>query len=236
MFMENKVNELNENEIVEIVYEKINQYWGKFPNLWKVIGKDEIASEVFIDLYKPRKSDGIRAIDHYLKTKGERSIKPLIGMIVYNNLIAQARTIYSTGNRNVEARRNVYSAISLETPIGGEDDMCLGDTVSSDIDVSKEIDYMILYEDIPDKIVDGIFYKVDNGYMLVSYKSLLKDIIDGYNLSQISERLYKKTEKGFVNIRSVSNIIKEMREHLKSYLNNEYSFTESNYEEGGLIL
>lgn len=233
-----ELKELNENEIADMIYDRIDAYWGKFPNIWNYVTKDDMATQVAMDLYRPRKADGVPHIIHYYNTRGERSLKPLIGMITYNVLVAEARDIHSTGVFNNDARRNVYSAISLETPCSDSDgDMTLGDTISSKIDVSKEIDYIMLYDSLPDKVIDGVFYKVDDKYMLVSYKSLLRDLLDGYNLTQIGEKLYKQSKTGTYNkFRDLSSLIKEMKQDFKLFLESEYNYTEEDYINGGRVM
>lgn len=234
-----ELKELNENEIADMIYERIDAYWGKFPNIWNYVTKDDMATQVALDLYRPRKADGVPHIIHYYNTRGERSLKPLIGMIAYNVLVAEARDIHSTGVFNNDARRNIYSAVSIETPIGDSDEgnITLGDMLASDSNVSREIDYIMLYDSLPDKVVDGVFYKVDDKYLLVSYKSLLKDLMDGYNLTQIGEKLYKQSKTGVYNkFRDLSSVVKEMKQEFKSFLESEYDYTEQNYINGGRVL
>lgn len=57
--MENNINELDDSAVAAMIYEKVNAYWGKFPNIWDYYTKDDIASLSAIDLYKRRKSDGV---------------------------------------------------------------------------------------------------------------------------------------------------------------------------------
>lgn len=239
--MEFKVNEvegLNEEEIVQMIYDKINIYWGGFPNLWNKVSKDEIASEVAIDLYRPRKADGVPHIIHYYKTKGERSLKPLIGLFVYNNLQAEARITYSTGNRNVEGRKNVYSPVYLDTPVPGSDGLTLGDSICDEkVDISRDIDYIMLVDSLPNKIVDGIYYKVGDKYTIVSYKYLLKNLLDGYNKSQISENLYKLNKSGnYTKFNDVGTLIKDMRNTFIDFLGSSYNYTTENYKRGETVL
>jgi len=231
-----ELKELNENEITDMIYNRIDTYWGKFPNIWNYTTKDEIAAEVTLDLYRPRKADGVPHIIHYYNTRDGRSLLNLIGMLVYNNLIAEARDVHSTGIRNNDARRNVKSAISLETPIGSvDDDITIGDMVMDEtVNISREIDYVMLYDSLPDKIVEGVFY--DNGdgkYTMVSYKTLLKELMDGYNLSQIGEKLYKQSRTGMLTkFRDVSSLVKEMKQEMKDFLASEYQYTEEKYSKG----
>lgn len=240
--MKNMNDELNidENEIASMIYERINAYWGKFPNIWNYVTKDDMASQVVMDLYRPRKADGVPHIIHYYKNKGARSLKPLIGMIAYRVLQAEARDIHSTGVFNNDARRNLYNAISLELPIGGYIDggITLGDTVSdSSVDVSKEVDYVMLFDSLPNKTIDGVFYKVEDKYIMVSYKTILRDILDGYNLSQISDKMYKKNKSGdYSRYRELSSIVSQMKEDMKEFLASEYNFTDNDYNMGGYIL
>ena len=61
IFMEKQISELkelNENEIADMIYERIDAYWGKFPNIWNYVTKDDMATQVALDLYRPRKADG----------------------------------------------------------------------------------------------------------------------------------------------------------------------------------
>lgn len=232
-----ELKELNENEIADMIYDRIDAYWGKFPNIWKYVTKDDMATQVALDLYRPRKADGVPHIIHYYNTRGERSLKPLIGMIAYNVLVAEARDIHSTGVFDNDARRNVYSAVSIETPIGSVDDegVTIGDMIADEnANISKEIDYIMLYDSLPDKIVEGVFY--DNGdgkYTMVSYKTLLKELMDGYNLTQIGEKLYKQSRNGMIcKFRDVSSLVKEMKQDMKDFLASEYQFTEEKYSKG----
>lgn len=234
-----ELKELNENEIAEMIYERVNAYWGKFPNIWKYVTIDDMATQVAMDLYRPRKADGVPHIIHYYNTRGERSLKPLIGMIAYNVLVAEARDIHSTGVFNNQARRNVYSAVSLETPVGNDDTSdgisVLGDFIPDEkINISKEIDYVMLFDSLPDKVVEGVFYDMGNGrYSLVSYKTLLNQLLDGYNLTQIGEKLYKRSKSGAIcKYRDVSSLVKEMKQTMKDFLKNEYGYTENDYRKG----
>ena len=95
----------------------------------------------------------------------------------------------------------------------------------------------MLYDSLPDKVVDGVFYKVDDKYMLVSYKSLLKDLMDGYNLTQIGENLYKQSRNGvYCKFRDLSSVVKEMKQDFKDFLASEYHFTKEKYDNGGTVL
>lgn len=233
-----ELKELNENEIAEMIYERVNAYWGKFPNIWKYVTIDDMATQVAMDLYRPRKADGVPHIIHYYNTRGERSLKPLIGMIAYNVLVAEARDIHSTGVFNNQARRNVYSAVSLETPMGDDTSdgiNVLGDFIPDEkVNISKEIDYVMLFDSLPDKIVEGVFYDMGDGkYSLVSYKTLLNQLLDGYNLTQIGEKLYKRNKSGAIcKYRDVSSLVKEMKQTMKDFLANEYDYTENDYRKG----
>lgn len=230
-----ELNELDENEIASMIYDRINAYWGKFPNIWKYVSKDDMATQTAMDLYRPRKADGVPHIIHYYNTRGERSLKPLIGMIAYNVLIAEARDIHSTGVFNKEARRNLQSPLSLEMPLGDLDEgLRLEDTISDEkAQVDKEVDYIMLFDSIPDKEVDGVYYKEGNNYKVVSYKYLLQDILDGYTMSQIGEKLYRNSKRGgYCKFNDLSTVVKSMKQDIKEFLESEYEFTEEKYKKG----
>lgn len=231
------IKELDENEIASMIYEKIDVFWNKFPNLWGFVTKDDMATQVAMDLYRPRKADGIPHIVHYYNTRGERSLKPLIGMIAYNVLVAEARDIYSTGVFNNDARRNVYSPISLSTPLSDEDNSTLEDLIKSDVNIPKEIDYIMLVDSLPNRLINNVYYKVDNKYIVLSYKTLLNDILSGYNMSQISDKLFKLNKRGeYIKFRDLSSLVKEMKSEIKEFLKEEYNYTEKEYEKGWSIL
>lgn len=232
------VKELNENEIAEMIYDAVNKNWMKFPNIWKHVTIDDMATQVALDLYRPRKADGVPHIVHYYNTKGERSLKSLINTVAYFVLVAEARDIHSTGVFDNDARRNVYSAVSLETPISYEDDLVLGDIISDEREnVSKSVDYEVLYESIPDVIVDNVYYMYDNNYIPLTYKSLLNDLMNGYNLSKISENLYKKKKNGdYSSFRDLSTVAKKMKRYIRKFLSVEYNYDVRDFEKGWTIL
>lgn len=235
--MEFKVNDMgfSENDIVKLIYDRIDAYWGSFPNLWNKVTKDDIASDVAIDLYKPRKADGVPHIKHYYETKGERSLKPLVGVVTYACMQHAARVIYCTGIYNSEARRNVNNPLSLDMQIAGEDSgITLADSVGdTSVNISKEVDYVMLVDSLPDKIIDGIYYKVNGKYVIMSYKTLLKEILDGYTQVQISEKLFKINKQGeLVNFKDVSRLVKDMKNDIKAFLESNYSYTIDNYRRG----
>lgn len=240
--MEFKVDEdmgFSENDIVCLIYDRIDAYWGKFPNLWNKVTKDDIASDVAIDLYKPRKADGVPHIKHYYETRGERSLKPLIGVVTYACMQHAARFIYCTGIYDNEARRNVYNPLSLDMPIGIDRDcedskITLMDLyINEDVNITKEVDYVMLVDSLPNKIIDGIYYKVNGKYVIMSYKTLLKEILDGYTQGQIGEKLFKINKQGeLVNFKDVSKLVKDMKNDIKEFLENNYSYTVENYRRG----
>ena len=237
--MENQISELNEKEIAKEIYNKINQYWGKFPNIWKYTTKDEIASEVAIDLYRPRKADGVPHIMHYFKTKGNRSISALVGTLVYNNLMASARIIYSTSVYDNEDRRNVANAVSLNATLPNVDDeLTLMDVVVDEKQkVEENAEYNWVLNNLPNKVIDSVFYFKDDRYISVDYRLLLELVMCGYSITQISERLYCKNKKGdLVYYKGTSNLIRLMKSDMKEYLKCEYGFTEDKYREGWSIL
>lgn len=232
------VKELNENEIAEMIYDAVLASWGKFPNIWKHVTVDDMVTQVALDLYRPRKADGVPHIVHYYNTKGERSLKSLINTVAYFVLVAEARDIYSTGVFNNDDRRNVYSAISLETPISYEDDLVLGDVVADDtVNVAKNVSYSVLYDSIPDVVVDNVYYMYDDKYIPLTYKSLLTDLMNGYNLSKISENLYKKKKNGdYSSFRDLSTVAKKMKRYIRKFLAIEYDYDVRDYEKGWTVL
>lgn len=234
-----ELTEIDENEIAKMIYEKVDLYWGKFPNIWNYVTKDDMATQVAMDLYRPRKADGVSHIIHYYNTRGERSLKPLIGMITWNVLVAEARDIHSTGVFSNDARRNIYRAISMETPMGDLDGegLTLGDTIEGNCNVESDVNFSILYENIPDKIIDNVYYIENGEYKNLSYKRILQGILSGYNLTQMSENLFKLNKKGmYCNYRELGYLVKEMKEDIKRYLSDEYGYTEEKYKEGWSIL
>lgn len=234
-----ELKELDENEIASMIYNTIDAFWGKFPNIWEYTTKGDIASEVAIDLYRPRKADGVPHIIHYYNTKGERSLASLISMLVYNNLMAEARDVHSTSVHNNDDRRNVRKPLSLETPISCDDDsITIGDTVEGNHNTAYDAEYNMLLESIPDRLVDNVYYKYDNGKMVqLTYRQLLNDIISGYSISQISDKLFKIKKSGEVcKFRHTGNLVKEMKDELKSFFRCEYQYTEESYEKGWSLL
>lgn len=236
-----ELNELDENEIASIIYERVDAFWDKFPNIHNYVTKDDMATQAAMDLYRPRKADGVPHIIHYYNTRGERSLKPLIGMIVYNVLVAEARDIHSTGVFNNDERRNVYKAISIETPIGLCDDgntLTIGDTIASPVNTEDDVDYKMLVDSLPNKKVENVYYRSENGNITqLTYKHLLHDLICGYNLTQISDKLFKLKKSGeLCRYRDTGYLVKEMKEEIKSFLKDEYQFTSESYEKGWSIL
>lgn len=241
--MEKQISELkglDENEIASMIYEKIDAYWGKFPNLWQYVTKDDMAAAAAIDLYKPRK-DGEPNILYYYRTSNGRSLKPLIGLVTYNVLMHEARYIHSTGIYNNDARRNVFSPVSLNVPLlehGDDQTKELIDMIAdTNNDMLKEADYILFLDEIPDQKVENVYYKVDNGYIAVSYKSILQYIIDGYNITQIGERLYKQSKQGeIVKFRNVNELVKKVKVYMKEYLQAEYNYNETSFVKGETII
>ena len=169
------VKELDENEIASMIYEKVDAFWGKFPNLWYYVTKDDIVSLSVLDLYKPRKADNVPHIVHYYNTKGERSLKPLIGLVTYNVMVHEARFIHSTGIYNNEARRNVYSPISLSVQVE-DSEVTLEDIIKSNDNIPKEIDYIMLVDSLPNKLSNNVYSTAYKKYIVLDYKTLLNKI------------------------------------------------------------
>lgn len=237
--MEKEISELKEleDEIANMIYEKVDQYWGKFPNLWKYVTKDDMVSATALDLYRPSKYDGVPNILHYYRTKGERSLKPLVGLVTYNVLMHEARFIHSTGLYDKPGRKEVFSPISTETVICDSDSdnvITLGDTIASDANIEEEIEYESLFDSLPNKKIENVYFMdEDERFHTVSYKYLLKQLLDGYNLTQISDKLYKQKSNGsFCKFKDLSNVVKSMKEEIKQFLSNEYGYTEEQYEKG----
>lgn len=233
------LKQLDENEIASIIYEKVNAYWGKFPNIHDYVTVDDMAADVALDLYRKRKDSGIPNILYYYNTKGNRSLGPLIGMVTYNCLMHAARFIHSTGIYKNDARKNVMSPVSLKTPIADkENELTLEDTIQDEsVNISREIDYIMLFDSLPNKIIDGVYYKVDNHYLAVSYKTLLNDILSGYNLTQIGDKLYKVNRQGTLSkFRDINEVVKRMKEDLKEFLITEYDYSKDDYIKGWNVL
>ena len=231
-----ELKELNEEEIVNAIYERINIYWNCFPNLWKYTSKDEVASNTVISLYRPRKEDGVPHIIYYYNTKGDRDLKKLIGVIVYNELKGMARDIHSTGIFKNEQRRNVHSPLSLDAVIGENDgsELTLADLIVDDrIDIFNDINYTMLLNKMPNRIVNDVFYTEGNTYKPVTYRMILQGLIDGYNMTQLGQKMLKRTNKGtMVCFRDIGNLVKEMRRDIKQYLAQEYNYTEDCFAKG----
>ena len=234
------VKELNENEIAEMIYDAINYYWNGFPNIWDYVSKDDMATQTALDLYRPRKADGVPHVIHYYNTRGERSLRNLIRMIAYNVLVAEARDIHSTGVFGNDERRNVYKALSMEKPVGDMDDesMCLGDVIADDkVNIEADVNYSVLYESIPDVVVDNVYYMYDDKYIPLTYKSLLNDLMSGYNLSHISENLFKKKKNGeYGAFRDLSTVAKKMKRYIRKFLAVEYNYDVRDFEKGWKVL
>lgn len=232
------LKQLDENEIADMIYERIDAYWGKFPNIHNYVTKHDMATDVALDLYRRRKDSGIPNILYYYNTKGDRSLKPLIGMVTYNCLMHAARFIHSTGIYDNQARRNVMNPVSIEAPIkDSSGELTLEDTIEANIDIAKEIDYIMLFDSLPNKIIDGVYYKVDNQYLAVSYKTLLNDMLSGYNLTQIGDKLYKVNRQGtLTKFRDINEVVKRMKEDLREFLVTEYGYRKEDYIRGWNIL
>lgn len=234
------LTQLDENEIADMIYEKIDAFWGKFPNIHDYVTKHDMATDVALDLYRPRKDSGIPNILYYYNTKGDRSLKPLIGLVTYNCLMHAARYIHSTGiYAKAKNRHNVMSPVSLKTPIKDkENELTLEDTIADEaVNISKEIDYIMLFDSLPDKIINGVYYKVDNKYLAVSYKTLLNDILSGYNLTQIGDKLYKVNKQGTLcKFRDINEVVKRMKMDLREFLATEYNYSREDYISGCNIL
>lgn len=240
--MEKQISELDENEIASMIFEKVDAYWGSFPNLWGYVTKEDMAAAAAIDLYKPRK-DGVPNILYYHQTSNGRSLKPLIGLVTYNVLMHEARYIHSTGIYNNEARRNVFSPVSLNKLVGKteKDDTYteLMDLIpDSNVSIVKEADYVLFLDEIPDYTVENVYYKLDNGkYISVSYKSIIQYIIDGYNITQIGERLYKQSKQGeIIKFRNVNELVKKAKSYIKEYLQSEYNYNELSFKKGETLI
>lgn len=233
------IKELDEDEIASLIYDRIDAYWSKFPNIWKYVTKDDMATQVALDLYRPRKADGVPHIVHYYNTRGERSLKPLVGMIAYNVLVAEARDIYSTGVFNNDMRRNIYSPLSLDEPLNTSDekDVTLNDILPGNADIPKEVDYIMLMDSFKDKLIDNVYYKVNDKYIILSYRTLLDEVLQGYNLGQISDKLFTVNKRGkFTQYKEVRSLIEDMKSNIKEYLKEEYNYTNSEYEKGWKLL
>lgn len=238
------VKELDEQEIADMIYERINANWGKFPNIWNYVTKDDMATQVAMDLYRPRKDNGIPHIIYYYNNRGERSLKNLINTIAYNVLVAEARDIYSTGVFSNDARRNVYSPLSLDMPIKGarekghDKDITLGDSIEDkSVDLSEQIDYKMLVESIPNVEVEDVFYFDKEKYIPLTYKILLRDLINGYKLTQINDKLFKKNKYGeYKSFRDLSLVCKNMKRYIRKFLANEYNYDVRNYMKGERII
>lgn len=234
------LKQLDENEIADMIYEKVNAFWGKFPNIHNYVTVDDMAADVALDLYRPRRDSGIPNILYYYNTKGDRSLKPLVGLVTYNCLMHAARYIHSTGiYAKAKNRHNIVSPVSLKTPIKDkENELTLEDTIEDiNVNIVKQIDYIMLIDSIPNKVIDGVYYKVEDKYLVVSYRTLLDELISGYNLTQISEKLYKKDRRGnLVKFRDLSMVVKKMRGDIIEFLHNEYDYDIDKYKNGWSVI
>ena len=93
-------------------------------------------------------------------------------------------------------------------------------------------------DEIPDYTVENVYYKLDNGkYISVSYKSIIQYIIDGYNITQIGERLYKQSKQGeIIKFRNVNELVKKAKSYIKEYLQSEYNYNELSFKKGETLI
>lgn len=177
---------------------------------------------------------------HYFKTKGERSLKPLIGVVTYNVMMHEARYTHSTGIYDNEMRRNVRNPLSLDAPCEGYDDSesTLYDIVKDDSPLVEDyVVYSVLYDSLPDKTIEGIFYKEGNSYMKLTYKRILKDILDGYKTSSIKVNVFRLTKSGeYIPFKGLSSLVKRMKLEFQEFLLKEYGFSKEDYVSGCRVL
>lgn len=211
--------QFNEEEIVELIYEKIKVQWHLFPNVWNLCTKDDIASDTIIDLYRKRKVDGVSHIQHYFETKGDRNLGSLISLCVYRNFQTYARRKYSGGAARNETWKAVENALSLDASYTDDGESTLESIIPDrNTNVEQAVDYIMLYDSLPDKILDGVYIEENGKYKLVSYKTLLNALLDGYKINQLATKLYKQSEKGFKPCDNVYTLISNMKKEFKEFL------------------
>lgn len=210
---------LDDQSLYNLVISQVNYLWAKFPNLWNVCEKDDIVSDAFYDLYTVPRGHSKTRLQECLDTYGKKNVSYLIYMLVYANLQHIARMFYKGDQYNLNITKVMFNkAVSLSSPVEEGTDLTMLDTIPSKYNLEMEVDYKILYENLPDKYYEN--YEVRDGCVrnVISYHLIIDYLLNGYTVSQISEKVYKKGSDSPVHCQIVYNMVNSLRKDVQGYL------------------
>lgn len=210
---------LDENTLFQAVVDQVERLWVKFPNLWNVCSRDDIVSDTFYDLYTIPKGKDKTRISSSIETYGAENLPILVYMLVKSNLQHRARMYYKGSPSTINPEKVKFNkAVSLSTPIDDESSTELIDTIPTGYSLEQEVDYKILYENLPDRYYER--YEVRDGCMcnVISYHLIIEYLLNGYTINQISDKVYRKGTNSKVHCQIIYNIVNSLRKDVQNYL------------------